>query len=213
MIRVIKGPPPTVLVEYLALPPPPPRSYGHFGGKAVARDELWKEQRGLCCYCMRRIEASSAQIEHREPQTGHADNDLNWKNLFAVCDGGSGRRLREQHCDERKKNIKIKVDMLKENLESLIDYTRSGRISARVEDWSRDIDETLNLNCEKLLVARAAALEGFVRRLHARLGRGRWTPRQLDEELRMLEETSSPPSYLGFVRWFLVTRRSQARTA
>jgi len=46
-----------------------------------------REQRGLCCYCMKMIRAAhgAMKIEHWHSQTGHRDEQLRYTNLLGAC--------------------------------------------------------------------------------------------------------------------------------
>jgi hypothetical protein len=61
------------------------------------RAALVRDQRGLCCYCMTRVEATGTRmkIEHWRCQSRNADLELAYSNLLAACLGGmvSPRRL------------------------------------------------------------------------------------------------------------------------
>ena len=72
--------------------------------KEKLRQSLVNEQRGLCCYCMRRIHPNrnSMKIEHWQSKAHHPDKQLDYKNLLGACLGGQGQPVPLQHCDTRK---------------------------------------------------------------------------------------------------------------
>ena len=52
------------------------------------RESLLKEQGYICAYCMKRIESSDVKIEHYKAR--NSENELDYKNLLAVCKGNEG---------------------------------------------------------------------------------------------------------------------------
>lgn len=59
------------------------------------RDRTVQDQRGLCAYCEQKISAKDSlrcRIEHFHPKSDTSETrnwSLDWKNMLAVCDGGS----------------------------------------------------------------------------------------------------------------------------
>lgn len=75
----------------------------------LLRQQLYEEQRGLCCYCMQKITIDSSSIEHFLPESIFPQNEVDYFNLFLACrysDGLSGKE-RKQYCDKAKGNILI----------------------------------------------------------------------------------------------------------
>jgi len=83
----------------------------HIGYKSIGRlrptmlKYLIGEQKGLCAYCNQTITASTATIEHLICQSHNSNLDLNYHNLFAVCDGNEGGKD-NSHCDKFRANKK-----------------------------------------------------------------------------------------------------------
>ena len=67
------------------------------------REELLKEQGYICCYCMKRINLDSSHNEHFWPKEVFRDRDMDYKNLFASCQGVEILD-EDKHCGHRKKN-------------------------------------------------------------------------------------------------------------
>lgn len=120
------------------------------------RKQMWKEQRGLCAYCMRRIDrAEDVRIEHysaRHPENGmySAADTLNYKSMLGVCYGNSirpGVREKDKTCDAHRKNIPLTINPY--NIESVrkIHYKTDGYMTSDDEEIKTDVEETLNLNC------------------------------------------------------------------
>lgn len=76
--------------------------------KSILKQSLITEQHGLCCYCEKRIDASSSHIEHFKPKgilvdgtAPYAHLQLDYTNLHASClrepDGDP-----EMHCGHKK---------------------------------------------------------------------------------------------------------------
>lgn len=63
----------------------------HGSDKQTLRQSLCEEQNELCAYCMKRIRPveSGMKVEHFDPQSHEAGNDLDYNNLLAVCEGKS----------------------------------------------------------------------------------------------------------------------------
>jgi len=157
--------------------------------KEELRRALLAEQGFLCCYCMRRIDELATRIEHRVPRND--DNQFDYRNLLAACQGGEGERRDEAelHCDVHKHNDEITVDPTdaSRDVEELLRYSLSGAIECADEAVRRDIDVTLNLNLGWLKDARLEVLDGFCAgfdRKHA----GSWTAAVMERELRKWAE-------------------------
>ncbi len=128
--------------------------------KAVAadlREQMWKEQKGLCAYCMCKIEdAANVKIEHYSPRHANsgapeAEDALLYRNLLAVCYGNSskkGIKLHDQTCDAHKGNQTLTVDPLDRTSVCKIKYNSDGTITSEDIHIRKDIQETLNLNCQ-----------------------------------------------------------------
>lgn len=63
------------------------------------REQLYKEQRGLCCYCMQRITKDNSNIEHFLPQQAFIENQVDYYNLYLACRRSRGLAKEKQYCD------------------------------------------------------------------------------------------------------------------
>ena len=92
MRAITKGQEPRSLVEHRATAH---CHYANFGDKDGLRAALVRDQRGLCCYCMSRVEATGTRmkIEHWRCQSRNEDLELTYSNLLASCLGGHGLGL------------------------------------------------------------------------------------------------------------------------
>ncbi len=124
------------------------------------RENLFKEQHGICAYCMRRIEpnALSMKIEHYKPLSKDKNASLDYQNYLGVCYGG------EKETDDRKKILCCDASRGEDDLTinpwdlrqmEAIGYRKSGEIYVRenmgltaktVVDIQKNIDNVLCLN-------------------------------------------------------------------
>lgn len=103
------------------------RDYFNQLPKQDIRDSLAAEQKGLCAYCMRRLDSSSSHmsIEHWVPLSKNKDLALSYSNMLGVCDGGkasnSNRAKKVLCCDASKADdATMTIDPLNE--EQYIQY-------------------------------------------------------------------------------------------
>jgi len=107
MRRIEKGPEPACLEEIRRTPGV---NWNSAGGKQEMRESLWREQRGLCAYCMSRLtEPSAAQmkIEHYIARSHDDTYSFDWSNLLGVCLGNVGVEGSKQlyHCDTHRGHL------------------------------------------------------------------------------------------------------------
>jgi uncharacterized protein (TIGR02646 family) len=151
------------------------RRYGDFpeAPKQKLRESLVAEQRGLCCYCMSSISASSSamKIEHWLPQRGPSgrdqepsgrDQELVYANLLAACPGGQDHPPR--HCDTLKGSRALRYNPAdpQRQIENIIDYGLNGTISSQDADFNAELGEVLGLNIPKLVNSRKGTLDGIL---------------------------------------------------
>lgn len=130
--------------------------------KTEIRNSLLKEQGYLCAYCMRRIEdPSEIKIEHYVAR--NSENELDYKNLLAVCKGNEGSRKENQTCDTKKGSEVLHINPQKNADILTISYTRNGIIKSSNEVYQQDIDNILNLNDKNgyLIAARKGAIKAI----------------------------------------------------
>ena len=143
MTHIQKHSPPNKFVEFLQQ-----NKNAHFDDmpsevKQILRDSLLKEQGYLCAYCMSRIDEKNIKIEHYVPRNN--ENELDYKNLLAVCEGNSfGNEDKYQHCDTKKGNKTLKIDPQNKYHISKISYKPDGTIYSN--EFNDDLNKILNLN-------------------------------------------------------------------
>ena len=208
MIYIKKGKEPRSLTEYRSQIG---ATYEDFQNKDDIRDFLLREQGHICAYCMRRIYKDSMKIEHWHAQ--HAEDGtgeetaLDYGNMLGVCDGYKSSPYKDQTCDTHRGNTTIKVDPL--SLESIaqIAYRGDGTIYSVNAEIDKDLNETLNLNCEHahLKENRAAAIRAVQRYCSKKNKYGTWEVAELRKAKRHFEteEEGKKKPYLGAILFFI----------
>lgn len=143
-------------------------SYANYGDKDGLREALCDEQGHICCYCMKRIrpDAGSMKIEHWHRRS-YQDEQLDYGNLLAACNGNEGQPRSKQHCDTRKGDSVLSRNPAdpNHNIETVISYLGDGRIQSSDRVFNRELNDVLNLNEAFLVNNRKAVLESFTRGL------------------------------------------------
>ena len=139
--------------------------------RTAIKEQLYREQKGLCAYCMRRLKKESMQIEHYIPQHSEegeyrSELSIDYHNMLGVCPGGKGptaSRKNDLTCDQHRGNVSLTVDPLKRDSVEKIKYSTDGKIYSDDPDIDKDLDQTLNLNCvsARLKENRKAAMDKF----------------------------------------------------
>lgn len=119
--------------------------------KKPIREQLIREQHGLCAYCMRRIHAdNSSVIEHWMPVDFNGACALEYRNMMLCCDGGrtENKKPKVLCCDASKGNTVIQINPYNRQQMEKIRYDKNGRIYIYPEDSNlqADIDDVLHLN-------------------------------------------------------------------
>ena len=168
MRAITKGREPTSLTAYRKAPD---SYYDGYPAKDELRHSLVTEQRGLCCYCMRRIrpdrnlpEQDLMKIEHWRSQSHYPSEQLDYQNLLGACPGGHGESPRLQHCDTRKGYSDIKWNPANpaHHIETRIRYEGDGSIRSDDADFDSQINDVLNLNLPLLKNHRKLLLDGVL---------------------------------------------------
>ena len=122
--------------------------------KNPIRDQLVREQHGLCAYCMKRIRPdNSMAIEHFAPVSDHKDKVLDYGNMLGCCRGGSEEKIKGQKefcCGASKKEQPITIDPRKKSLMDMIRYRKDGRIYVGSKD--AELNEKLQKDIEFILM-------------------------------------------------------------
>ena len=119
--------------------------------KEVIREQLLKEQKGLCGYCMRRIENDThSSIEHIIPIESDGEGALDYKNMMLCCDGGrdTDGKPHVLSCDAAKGSTEITVSPYNRDHMKKIRYNHDGQIVIYPHDAAieHDINDILHLN-------------------------------------------------------------------
>ncbi|MGB5989394.1 MAG: retron system putative HNH endonuclease [Marinifilaceae bacterium] len=121
------------------------------------QQQLLQEQRGLCAYCMCRIDAIAGrtpnmQVEHVKCRTNYPDDELEYVNMLGVCFGGEKNNMMQPHCDKSKDKGEVhyelrKLDPLNIAVESMLTFLPTGTVVAVNNDKDVIMDiKALNLN-------------------------------------------------------------------
>jgi uncharacterized protein (TIGR02646 family) len=139
--------------------------YDNYPQKQDLRDILVGEQKGICCYCMQRIKAESTKmkIEHWQCQDRYPHQQLDYNNLLGACLGGEGQEPERQHCDTKKGNRDLLYNPANrfDDVESKLRFLRDGQIESDDPQFNQEINDVLNLNENRLVRNRKAALDAF----------------------------------------------------
>ena len=168
---------------------------------------LIDEQGGLCAYCMARISENESTIEHYIPRNGdNADPTLaiEYRNLLAVCCNGRKNGI-NQHCDVSKGDKLISIDPRKESDIEQLSYKTNGEIYSEKNDYSTDLNITLNLNNATLKNNRKAALMSALEFYGKRSG-GRWSKDFLQRCLDRVTSKDPKTPYAGIIIFELSKR-------
>lgn len=163
MRAIAKGPEPRSLVEHRANAH---CDYANYADKDGLRAALVRDQRGLCCYCMTRVEATGTgmKIEHWRCQLRHAELELAYSNLLAACLGGHGQPEEKQHCDTRKgeRDLKFNPADPAHRIEQRIRFELDGAIASSDAEFDTQLNEVLNLNLQLLKNRRKVVLTAIL---------------------------------------------------
>ncbi len=178
----------------------------------LPRDEvkaaLYADQRGLCCYCTRKVDLRTERIEHWAPQSTFPDRALDWRNLLLACDGHAGHGPDAHTCDVLKGDAEITLDPLA-GVERWLRYDAQGQILADRADHTHDLEQLLGLNRPWLTRSRRAALEGLKAAIRREKARGQWSrERLLAWEARLEARRLLPAFHPMLTSWL---RRSADR--
>lgn len=135
--------------------------------KDEIRNALYREQHGLCAYCMRRIEpesdsedgeSNSIRIEHYKALSKDKEKALDYQNYLGVCYGGEHDNKDKPYilcCDAARKEKSLTINPWDRRQMDAIAYERNGKIFVRsdkgldpdlVKKMQKDLDEVLVLN-------------------------------------------------------------------
>lgn len=192
------------------------KSYDELPGKTknAIKEALLKEQGYLCAYCMQRVDLQTTTIEHYIPQNPldrEADSALSidYNNMLAVCGGNIYRahRKSELTCDKHRENIPLTVNPRNEHSVAKICYKGDGTIYSDDLGINRDLDKTLNLNCEATLFKqnRKRVLDVVKQTIFKKFAGNEIPKRQLENMLIKLESKNDGKyeAFCGIAIWYL----------
>ena len=213
MIYIKKGAEPKSLKEYRSQPN---ETYEDFRDKDDIREALLKEQGCLCAYCMSRISKDKMKIEHwisQKSEEGDGEEKaLDFHNMLGVCTGYMSSPHEDQTCDTHRGNIKLEVDPRSQESVAQIAYRADGTIYSENVLINRDLNETLNLNCERayLKANRKAAITALQKFCLRQRQNGTWdiTVLKKAEQYFGQEKEGMKRPYLGAILFF-INRYSQ----
>jgi uncharacterized protein (TIGR02646 family) len=136
-------------------------------GKKEVKNQLLTEQANQCAYCTQSISFDSMKVEHWFPRNPSdilekekgESLQLNFKNIFAVCQGCIGK---EQHCDTHKAEKIITISPLSKYHIDSIRYNKKGEMISSNSALQDDIDSVLRLNIDELKEVRSRVLKRFI---------------------------------------------------
>lgn len=203
MRRITKGPEPQGLRSYRQATASLP-TYRDLPDREALRETLIQEQRGLCCYCMGRVQQKTASIEHWKPRSVYPEDELSWWNLFAVCPGGAGTGKVNEHCDKRKAATEISMYPADPAIEQKVGFSATGEVVSQYSDLDvqRQIDEVLGLNIERLKSNRNSVLKSL-KEACQREAAGQWTRSFIEKKIARLESGDELVPYASFLVWWL----------
>ena len=216
MRAITKGPEPASLTAHRKTPH---SDYDNYAPKDELRNALVTEQRGLCCYCMGRIdpEPASMKIEHWMCQQHYQGEQLEYRNLLGACLGGHGKPARLQHCDTRKGDSDLEWNPADpaHHIQTRIRYEPDGSIRSDDPEFCGQLNDVLNLNLPVLKNNRkavyAAVLEWWKRQ--RRRNEGRVSRERLErEQTRYDAGVGELTPYVQVAVWLLDQRLAGKRT-
>lgn len=181
-----------------------------YQSKPCLREALYKEQGGICAYCMQRLRNElsgkegdseiSNRVEHIKCRDNYPQLQLDYQNMVLCCNGKTnGSTI---HCDRKKENTDISFSPLDTDFIETISYKKDGTISSSNRSWQTEMNLILNLNANILKANRAAVLRGIVNRLN----RKKWKKSEVRREFmnwNSIDTSGLYKSYCGVVVWYL----------
>ena len=207
MIWIDKGQEPESLLQYKQKEG---AYYEGFSDKEDIQEALLLEQGHICAYCMRRISKERMTIEHYVPQSVDESLALDYRNMAGVCMGNRGKRKKYMTCDAHRENDGLTINPFDRSKVQLIKYKFDGTIYSEDEEINKDLNVTLNLNCDAESVFlkrnRKAALEALQDKLSRERDQGQWTKTLLLKIKDSLKSKGKNIEYRGIMDDYLDKR-------
>lgn len=174
--------------------------------KKELRQALLEEQGYLCAYCMKRIRnTKDIKIEHYKAR--NKENELNYSNLLAVCNGNEGENRNRFTCDTMKGKQELHINPQSKKDMDTIYYDNQGKIYSRNNDYQNDLNTVLNLNDEYgyLIRNRKAALKAMREKLMCLKAGQDAMPllHKLKNYCYCMNDDGELPEYAGILRWYV----------
>lgn len=131
------------------------------------RESLYKEQGGICAYCMGRLNPEPSEdahtrnkVEHIKPREScNRDERMDYNNLVLCCHGTiAGTAPESTHCDTHKGSSIISFTPMNPVFIDTLSYNYSGEIKSSNSLWNNEISNVLNLNQKQLSSNRKAVI-------------------------------------------------------
>lgn len=168
------------------------------------KNALLDEQGYLCAYCMQRISEDTMKVEHIKPRSKNKELTFTYNNLVACCKGGEGYSEDMQHCDTKKGNTEISIDVFNDDDIKTISYSsRTGEIKSSSTEYYNDINNILNLNCSYLKGQRKSVLDGVIDALGKKSDRKKSSIKKEYNKYFNKDKEGKYKPYCGIVLWFL----------
>jgi uncharacterized protein (TIGR02646 family) len=185
--------------------------------KDIIRSQLLSEQGWLCAYCMKRIGDTEMKVEHWHCQDNYPLEQLDYRNLLAVCQGNEGQPEKKQTCDTCKLNRDLKYHPANpdHHIEGQIRFLSNGDIQSDDGEFDKQLDEILNLKKEgnpQLAKNRKAIWDAVHEQVSKQPG-----SRTLEEIDRLLSKWNMPTEkgllqpYCAVAVYYLRKRRTKAK--
>lgn len=141
----------------------PKRTYEDINGefRNQIKRYLINEQFGLCCYCMKKIRPENSHNEHFIPRSKAPELSLDYRNLFASCNGFKDQR---ENCGHKKNNwfdSSLTISPLDSFCEKTFIYGMDGTISS-YSPSGQEMIQQLELNNPLLIKARKTAIYEYL---------------------------------------------------
>lgn len=175
------------------------------------RKQLLEEQGYICCYCMSRIDCNNSKIEHFKPQTKYRNVQINYQNLFIACNGGEGKKGKEQYCDSFKGEDELKDINLLLAIESVIEYSKLGEIFSSNTKIEKELKSVLNLNNKTLKRNRKESYQRFIQNMNKR----GWITQTIKNDISKYKKMDINGKYYEFcemIIYFLTKKLKQKGT-
>jgi uncharacterized protein (TIGR02646 family) len=129
--------------------------------KQQLKSALLNEQHHVCCYCENEILKNNSHIEHFLSQHNHPNDQLNYANLMASCEGGARKGKTAAHCGHKKGTQSLPLSPLNTtDLAPNFIYAADGKIYPNIDsnESAKQTISILGLNANRLINMRKAAI-------------------------------------------------------